>query len=157
MECSDKLGFSSDPAALWGMSMGGSFANAAASHPEHGSAWDSLTIICSFDSLDRVIKNKCKYSWLTNLSSRFCQMHGGPDFAEVRPMDWAKHITQPVLMVHGDQDKLIPMARGEVLYDHYASKKKKWVTVEGGNHRNLLILPMPLYAEIAEWMINNFE
>lgn len=156
-ECASKLGFSTENVALWGMSMGGSFANAAASHPVHGMMWDSLTIVCSFDSLDNVIQKKCKFGWLTSLTSKLCQMHGGPDFAEVRPVDWAKKISQPVLVAHGDQDNLIPLARGKVLYESYTSEKKKWLTVKDGNHNNILITPMPLYAEMAHWVLENFE
>ena len=156
-ECASNIGFNTENVALWGMSMGGSFANATASHPEHGMTWDSLTIVCSFDSLDNVIQKKCKLGWLTNLTSTLCKMHGGPDFAEVRPVDWAKDISQPVLVTHSDQDELIPSARGKVLYESYASEKKKWLTVENGNHNNILITPMPLYAEMADWVLEHFE
>ena len=156
-ECSNKLGFNPEKVALWGMSMGGSFANAAAAHPEHGHVWDSLTIVCSFDSLDTVIHNKCKLDWLTEITSNLCQMHGGPDFFEVRPVDWANEISQPILVVHGDQDKLIPISSGKALYEGYRSEKKKWLTVEDGNHNNILITPMPLYAEMADWMLENFK
>ena len=155
-ECAEKFHFNTDNVALWGMSMGGSFATAAAADQEHGHVWDSLAIVCSFDELAPVIERKCKFSWLKKLTSNLCQYHGGADFADVTPAKWAKEVSTPVLVVHGDEDELIPEARGMVLHDSFASTDKKWLTVAGGNHDNILITPMPLYAEMAHWILERF-
>ena len=156
-ECAQRFHFSTENVALWGMSMGGSFAVAAAADAETGKIWDSVTIVCSFDALAPVIEKKCKFSWLQKLTSRLCELHGGADIDEVTPVKWAEKVTQPVLVVHGDNDELIPAVRGKFLYEGFASSDKKWVTVEGGNHDNILITPMPLYAEMAEWILRHFK
>ena len=156
-ECAKEYHFSTENISLWGMSMGGSFATAAAADPEHGKHWTSVTIVCSFDSLAPVIEKKCKFSWLTNLTCSLCQLHGGPDFQEVNPAKWAAKVLNPVLVVHGDKDELIPFVRGKLLYESFTVKDKKWLTVKGGNHDNILITPMPLYAEMADWILAHFK
>jgi len=155
-ECAEKFQFSTENVALWGMSMGGSFATAAAADQQHGEVWDSITIVCSLDALTPVIEKQCEFSWLTKLTSSLCQYHGGADFAGVTPAKWATGVSAPVLVVHGDEDELIPEARGMLLHDSFASTDKKWLTVKGGNHDNILITPMPLYAEMAHWILERF-
>lgn len=155
-ECAEKFHFSTENVALWGMSMGGSFATAAAADQQHSDTWDSITIVCSLDALTPVIEKKCEFSWLTKLTSSLCQYHGGADFADVTPAEWAAEISIPALVVHGDQDELIPSVRGQLLHDSFASTDKKWLTVKGGNHDNILITPMPLYAEMAHWILEHF-
>ena len=71
-------------------------------------------------------------------------------------MDWVDKVSQPVLVVHGDNDQLIPASFGKALYESYRSEKKKWLTVKDGNHNNILITPMPLYAEMADWVLEHF-
>ena len=92
---------------------------------------------------------------LTKLTSSFCQYHGGADFADVTPAKWATGVSVPVLVVHGDEDELIPSDRGRCLHASFASTDKKWLTVKGGNHDNILITPMPLYAEMADWILEH--
>lgn len=154
-ECAEAFHFSTENVALWGMSMGGSFATAAAADQQHGDVWDSITIVCSLDALTPVIEKKCEFSWLTKLTSSFCQYHGGADFADVTPAKWATGVSVPVLVVHGDEDELIPSDRGRCLHASFASTDKKWLTVKGGNHDNILITPMPLYAEMADWILEH--
>ncbi len=156
-ECAEIFQFNKQPAALWGMSMGGSFATAAAADPIHGKTWSSITIVCSFDALNTVIKKKCKTDWLTNLASTLCQVHGGANFSKVNPATWAENVNTPVLVAHGDKDELIPISNGKKLYQSFASNDKKWLTVEGGNHNNILITPMPLYAEMAHWILTHLN
>ncbi|MGJ8658153.1 MAG: alpha/beta hydrolase [Akkermansiaceae bacterium] len=155
-ECANHFHFSKENTALWGMSMGGSFATSTATDPEHGHTWTSITIVCSFDSLTHIIKRKCKFNWLTNLTSTLCIYHGGADFSKVQPANWAKQILTPTLVVHGNTDELIPEPRGKFLYQSFASPDKKYLTVKGANHNNILITPMPLYAEMADWILTHF-
>ena len=153
LECAEKFQFSADHAALWGMSMGGSFANSAVADPKHGHTWSSLTIVCSFDSLQSVLEAQSHSSFLTDCVSKVCQSSGGADISQVSPALWVKDVTTPVLVVHGKEDQLIPSDNGKNLYHSYASERKRWIQVAEGNHSNILITPMPLYAEMAEWIL----
>jgi len=128
LECSKKYHFSPSKASLWGMSMGGSFANSALADPEHGSHWNSAIIVCSL---------------------------GGASLQDVSPADWVKNSDTPVMIIHGDQDNLISKERGISLFNSYPHSNKRWVEVAGGTHQNILVTPMPLYAEMLEWILSN--
>ena len=69
------------------------------------------------------------------------------------PIEWVTAVRTPVMVVHGTADSLISDERGKALYDAYASINKRWVTVEEGTHQNILVTPMPLYAEMLEWLL----
>ncbi len=43
------------------------------------------------------------------------------------------NITEPLLIIHGDADELIPLAMGKQLFDLHAGEKN-FVTIEGGKH-----------------------
>jgi len=43
----------------------------------------------------------------------------------------------PILIFHGDQDKLIPLESAQSLYNSMSSKQKSFVLIQGGNHNNL--------------------
>lgn len=58
-------------------------------------------------------------------------------------------------MAHGDMDPLISAARGKRLFYAFHSRKKLWVDVPGGNHNNILVTDMPLYAAMGEWFVSN--
>ena len=155
LECAERYHFSPAKASLWGMSMGGSFANHACADSEHGSHWKSLIIVCSFDRLDKVINNQVHSQWITSLVSKSAEFHGGVKLSKAAPEQWVKSVHTPVMVVHGDQDTLIPLENGKNLYNSYASKDKRWITVAGGNHSNILITPMPLFAEMACWILSH--
>lgn len=62
--------------------------------------------------------------------------------------DTAQNVRSPTLVVHGDADKIVPMAHGERLYERLRCRKK-FVSMTGAGHgtspiRNLeyLVLPM---------------
>ncbi len=149
LECAKKYHFSPTPTSLWGMSMGGSFANHAASLPE--APWKCLVIVSSFDRLENVID----LGIASPLLYRICRSYGGASIRKVNPSEWAKSITIPVLVAHGTADSLIDIKYGKSLHQSYASTQKKWVEVPGGDHGNVLTTPMPLYAEMAEWVLKN--
>lgn len=51
------------------------------------------------------------------------------------------NITMPLLIIHGDQDPVIPLQFGRALYD-LAPRVKFFHTVKGGNHNNLYEFPI---------------
>lgn len=156
-EASSRFGFPAQPAALWGMSMGGAYVARAASQP--GARWDALVVVCSFDSLNAVLTRKIS-SWAGPLTPglslairRAVVLRGGIDPAAAMPVRWAGSVSAPLLMAHGTQDELIPEAFGKRLFDAYGSGEKRWVPVEGGSHERVLVTDMPLYAAMAEWFL----
>ncbi len=152
LECATLQNFTPTPCALWGISMGGSFATRAASAE---GPWKCLVIVSSFDTLENTLLNNSHSQTLTNLTSYFCRQHGGANIPQVTPAKWAKSVTIPTLVAHGTSDSLIHPESGKKLFEHFSSTKKQWIEVPGGDHDNVLITPMPLYATMAEWILEN--
>jgi len=140
------------PASLWGMSMGGSFAiHAAAQNPD---PWSSLTIICSFDKMDRVVKNQL--GWLAGLGKTFVELRHGPNIESIRPIDLAPQITQPTLLVHGNADTLIDIEQGRALHAAFPNTAP-FMEVDGGTHSTILITDAPIYATTAAHILSTVQ
>lgn len=60
--------------------------------------------------------------------------------------DKVAHIGSPLLVVHGSEDRLIPPALGQALYER-ARDPKRWLLVEGGSHHNTNALGQDAYRE----------
>ncbi len=152
-------GFSQQPSHLWGMSMGGAFAvKNAANQPQF---WRSMVIVSSFDRFESLFQEQVRkrtgslgpfLAWSTE---RLVVARGGSPLDRIDPATWAQSVRIPVLVAHGDQDTLIRPERGQALFDGFASLEKKWLEVPGGDHNNVLVTPMPLYATMAAWFLDH--
>lgn len=145
------------PAALWGLSMGGAFATRAAHDaPE---LWRALIIVASFDRLENVVEDRLAPlppAWLPPVEATladWARLRGGADLRSVRPDLWASRVALPVFMAHGDADRLIPLNRGRSLFEAFASPDKTWTPVPGGDHYNVLVTALPLYAKMSAWLL----
>lgn len=151
-EARSLLGLGIVPEFLWGMSMGGSFAvHAAALEPER---WERLVIVASFDRLSGVVGDSLGMlsGPFQSLAERFIVMRGGVDVTQVNPVVLAEKITHPTLVIHGDEDELISLERGEALHQAFGGEKD-FMTVPGGNHENVLVTEAPVYAEMARFLL----
>ena len=160
-EARSRFDLPTEPLGVWGMSMGGAFAIRAAQALSH--SCQAIVIVSSFDQLDQVIHTKLAgmvgslaYPVKSALS-QIVRLKGGFHPAAVRPADWANELTLPVMVAHGNQDKLIPIDSGRKLFDSFESDEKRFVTVEGGTHDNVLVTSMPLYAIMAEWFLKHLD
>ena len=151
------LGREGLPQYLWGMSMGGSFAiHSAGKEPKR---WERMVIVASFDFLEGVVEDSLR-DWsgpaapvLLKMVAQLTEWRGGAELAKVKPVDLAEKITVPTLVIHGDEDGLIAHSRGERLHAGF-SGEKKFLTVSGGNHDNVLVTDAPVYAEMATWFLS---
>ncbi|SMF96398.1 Lysophospholipase, alpha-beta hydrolase superfamily [Methylomagnum ishizawai] len=145
------------PAALWGMSMGGAFATRAALDAPH--LWRALVIVASFDRLENVVEDQLAplppalLPPVEAMLADWMRLRGGADLRSVRPDTWANRVALPVFMAHGDADRLIPLRRGRSLFEAFASPDKTWTSVPGGDHYNVLVTAMPLYAKMSAWLL----
>lgn len=145
------------PAGIWGMSMGGAFAVDASSRSPQ--SWKAVVIVASFDSLEGVVADKLGIlptplaGLLRNELASMTALRGSLDLREVRPDLWARNITAPVFVAHGDRDPLISPKRARRLFDAFESREKRWATVPGAHHGNILTTDMPLFADMSEWFI----
>lgn len=150
-----------DPAGLWGMSMGGAYLARAASAP--GAPWRALVVVCSFDTLNAVLRRKVSFyagpaaPLFVSAISMSCVARGGVDPAAVTPADWAAKVSTPLLVAHGTDDDLILLDSGRKLFEAYASPEKQWLVVKGGTHNNVLVTEMPLYSAMAGWFAAHLE
>jgi pimeloyl-ACP methyl ester carboxylesterase len=155
-EARRKFALPREPAGLWGLSMGGAYAvRAAAASPQ---LWGSLIVVSSFDSLDGIVHDQLA-DWVGPLApraaltlERVVAARGGTHISEVSPLAWAAGVHAPALVVHGDRDELIDMTRARRLFDAFGADKR-FVTVPGAGHGNVLRTDMPLYATMAEWFL----
>lgn len=160
-EARQHLNHSKLPAAIWAMSLGGAFANRSITHNEE--LWQGLIIVSSFDELDKILQDKLHFLphfLAKHIHALFLQMiewRVGFDVKKSSPKQWVKTVTLPVLLVHGEQDNVIQLPRGKALFNAYASKDKTWISVRGGNHHNVLITPMPLYATMGAWLLAHIQ
>ncbi len=58
-----------------------------------------------------------------------------------------EQVTVPTLLLHGQQDFLIPPSDGETLHQHCAAEKKELVLIPGAGHNDIMITGMSVYFE----------
>lgn len=152
-------GLPREPAALWGMSMGGAFAlRAAAAEP---GAWNGVVVVSSFDTLDTVVERQLRRTMgplagpFRVLLDGIGRARGTVEIAAVQPQAWAAQVKSPALVVHGSEDPLIPADSGRHLFDALASRDKQWLDVPGGTHDRVLVSEMPLYAQMSRWLVEH--
>ena len=49
-----------------------------------------------------------------------------------------RSITMPTLIIHGDADQVIPYSMGREVYASSASADKRFITIRGGKHNNMV-------------------
>ena len=65
-----------------------------------------------------------------------------------------KSITIPVLLIHGELDVLIPHIEAETIYNNIGSKKKRLLTIRGGDHNNLMLVGLDQYFQTLQEFID---
>lgn len=160
-EIRQAFGLPDEPAALWGMSMGGAFAISAAS--KDSADWDALMIVSSFSSLGEVLKSQIPDKWqgavgaLMPLLDMECKLRNRPMIDAIQPQRWAESVTIPSLFVHGERYKTIVPTQGQQLYRAVTHNNKLWITVTDAGHANVLATSMPLYSEMSGWLLKQFS
>ncbi|MBQ4066283.1 MAG: alpha/beta hydrolase [Clostridia bacterium] len=61
------------------------------------------------------------------------RLFGGFDLEETSPLDAVKHSCVPILFIHGDDDRYVPLKMSKTLYEECTSDKKL-VIIEGAGH-----------------------
>lgn len=145
-----------EPVFLWGMSMGGAFALSAARNNQN---WAGVIVVSSFARLDELLtdymqqrhRQYAEFSLTVLDVAR--RLQGKPAISAINPEQWAAKVSVPALVVHGDRDFYVPIAHGRRLFEALPGNDKRWLTVPGGGHRNVLSTPMQLYAAMSEWLL----
>ena len=64
-----------------------------------------------------------------------------------------KNYAGPLLIIHAEQDHIVPFAQGELLYNSCPSKDKKFLPIPNANHNNILgISPQKYFEEVERFI-----
>jgi uncharacterized protein len=54
-----------------------------------------------------------------------------------QPIDNARQVTENTLVIHGEEDAMVPIELGRRLFDALISKNKRWIQIKGGTHQGI--------------------
>lgn len=111
----------------------------AAAHPE---AFKGLIIesgFCDFSAL------------LIRLGIGQGKSHPSPGLERVR------RITIPALILHGEDDSIVPLSQGEMIYANLGSTEKKMVSIPDADHNSIFAEGMGLYMRELRDFINRYK
>ncbi|HSR51489.1 MAG TPA: alpha/beta hydrolase [Acidobacteriota bacterium] len=128
------------PVIFWGRSLGGPVAAYAASlHEPHG-----LVLEVTFPNKDSLIED----NWLFRILGPLARFE----------FDTVGHLsgrTCPVLVIHGDQDFVVPLKQGQRLFEALRPPKQFYL-VEGAQHNDTQVVD-PLYWQQVEGFISGLS
>lgn len=160
-EAAAKFGFTRQPCAILGQSMGG--AEAIHTAALDGSPFGAMVIVSSFDKLETVIRGQANSLLGPTFGAAVSKPAGlvyewktGIHLSEINSSDKARKIRIPTLVIHGDDDRMVPTASGKVLFEAFPKDtKKRWLGVPGAEHNNVLVTDFPVYAAMAHWFLEH--
>lgn len=125
---------------VMGRSLGSlSAAELAANNPQH---LDGLIIESGFASARRFLR-------FLPAAPQSVQ----PEEFERANLEKIASITMPVLILHGQNDEIIPHEQAEVFFRNVGSKDKKLLTIPGAGHNDIMLIGMREYfAAIREFV-----
>ena len=56
----------------------------------------------------------------------------------------------PLLIIHAEEDHIVPFSQGEALHDYSPSKNKTFIPIPGANHNNILGVSFKMYFDEIE-------
>ncbi|MEO0895891.1 MAG: alpha/beta fold hydrolase [Bacteroidota bacterium] len=146
---------------VWGNSLGGAIAYQSLAYD---TTLDFGVIQSTFARLPQIVDDYGKRiigfripglaNYALEKASRIADFPG----FEVVPANSCKEITQPVYVMHGDQDINIDISYGRENFDNIPHSHKVWYTVEGADHYDL---PRKASVHVNEvvipWAIHQME
>jgi alpha-beta hydrolase superfamily lysophospholipase len=128
------------PFAIHGTSFGGAVALLAMASDKRIKCG---IIVSTFATFEEIAYDYTKR--LTLISSRllvrevleYSQQIAKFDVEKIKPEEAAKLIAQPVLIIHGENDRNVSISYGRRIFENLASPHKEWFPVKNGNHYNL--------------------
>ena len=160
-EAAGKFGFTGQPCAILGQSMGG--AEAIHTAALDGSPFGAMVIVSRFDKLETVIRGQANSLLGSTVGAAVSKPAGlvyewrtGIHLSEIDSSEKARKVSIPTLVIHGDEDLMVPTASGKALFEAFPENtKKRWLEVPGAEHNNVLVTDFPLYAAMAHWFLEH--
>ncbi|HMO26132.1 MAG TPA: alpha/beta fold hydrolase [Tepidisphaeraceae bacterium] len=150
-----------------GISTGAAALVAAAAHDsDDGRAIDAVALFATYDDLPTLAADLARTHFLPPFSTllrttalQLVSAHAGRDLLAFSPADLIDDIwPRPILIIHGARDGLIPLERGQALYDAaYFPREHLWLV--GGRHESVsrdldaLWLLHDFFARARPWPI----
>ena len=78
----------------------------------------------------------------TSIAALIREQHPSEDLNDVITQRWESDrfiadVRQPLLIVHGDRDHLVPFAMGQDMFEQAGSSEKQFLQIEGAGHNRL--------------------
>ena len=113
---------------------------------------DALVLEAPFPSIQTVVK-----AWDRSISPPmgwFIRLRPSRQLADrtPQPIDLVRDFHGPLLVIHGDDDTVIPQALGIEMFDAAASDDKTWCPVPGTGHNNLSLTHPAVGPALREFM-----
>ncbi len=128
------------PYGVWGGSFGGAVALRALAHEPR---LKFGIVVSTFARLREIVGDYLylhtgiRANFIANLALNKAGTIAGFPPEEVAPAEDAKRITQPILLIHGAEDRTISPEYGKRIFANLASKDKYWYPVPGADHFNV--------------------
>ena len=62
-------------------------------------------------------------------------------------------VTVPTLILHGEEDFLIPISDGEALYRNCGSNKKEFISIPGAGHNDIMLRGRQAYFDAIRKLV----
>lgn len=83
----------------------------------------------------RVTKNrKLPVNFMYFFIKLSARIYAGVNIEESSALEAVKHAKVPILVIHGDDDRLVPYSMGKKIYDACSSEHKQFLSVHGAGH-----------------------
>lgn len=125
------------PVVVWGTSLGGAIALQVM---ETDDRIRCGLVESTFTTLRKIAKDfqkkifKLDNTMLLNWALEGAERVAKFPVDQIRPIDNAARVKQPVLIVHGIDDEYISIEYGRKLYEKLTHPGKGWLEIQGGNH-----------------------
>lgn len=129
-----------EPFAIMGHSLGGAVAIQAMAKDKRikcgivSSTFTSLREV-TFDYMKRL--TGIPFKFISDMALNNSEKIAKFPVDAVSPERYARNIYQPVLMIHGVNDKNISINYGKRIYYNLRSQEKEWYPIKGADHNNL--------------------
>ncbi|UCD81947.1 MAG: alpha/beta hydrolase [Desulfobacterales bacterium] len=70
-----------------------------------------------------------------------------------RHLEKIKNIVKPTLIIHAENDHIIPFADGQALFDACRSAQKKFLKIPRANHNDIFMRAAPLYLDAIKELV----
>ena len=149
------------PVGVLGISFGGAVATQALANDKRLHCGIIMSSFCRLEDVARVqmrLLTRCDNDWLFHRVITKSESLAGFSVADIQPTEAARRITQPVLVIHGEHDNLVPVGDAHQLFEHLASPHKEWFAAQNSDHDHILDsadteeINRRIVAFLAQWM-----